>query len=67
MVTALLAGGADPDVVEPHFGRTPLHYAALSGSLEVAAALLDGGADADVADLGTRAQLFNNSVVARRL
>jgi ankyrin repeat protein len=43
VVRALLAAGGDPDA--PGFGETPLHWAASSDDVDVAEALLDGGAD----------------------
>ena len=46
VVRVLLAGGADPDAGK--VPETPLHWAASSDDLEVADALLAGGADVDV-------------------
>jgi ankyrin repeat protein len=47
MVRLLLANGADPDGGSEGFGRqeTPLHWAASSDDVDVAEALIDGGAD----------------------
>lgn len=44
-VKALLAGGADPRVVNKFTGRTALSEAILNGFVDTAAALIDGGAD----------------------
>jgi uncharacterized protein len=50
IVKILIAAGADPNV--PIFGgrysETPLHWAASSDDVDVAAALIDGGADIEV-------------------
>jgi uncharacterized protein len=44
----LIGAGADPDAVKtPEPGETPLHWAASSDDSDVAAALIDGGADID--------------------
>jgi uncharacterized protein len=46
IVRLLIAAGADPDAVTtPDPGETPLHWAASSDDADVAAALIDGGAD----------------------
>ena len=47
MVKLLLAAGADPNGGAEGWGRqeTPLHWAASSDDVEVAEALIDGGAD----------------------
>src|SRR5437762_11143377 len=47
VVRLLLANGADPNGGAEGFGRqeTPLHWAASSDDVDVAAALIDGGAD----------------------
>jgi hypothetical protein len=47
MVKVLIAGGADPDapIRGGRHAETPLHWAASSDDVKVAAALLDGGAD----------------------
>lgn len=52
MVRILVAAGADPEArfVGPHHRETPLHWAASSDDVEVAAALIDAGADLDAAD-----------------
>ncbi len=51
IVRLLIAAGADPDLQPEHErGETPLHWAASSGDVEVAAALLSGGADIDAPD-----------------
>ena len=45
----LLAAGADPDARQPG-DETPLHWAASSDDADVAAALIDGGADVNAPD-----------------
>jgi hypothetical protein len=47
IVRILLEAGADPNACDPdeRVAETPLHWAASSDDLEVAAALIDGGAD----------------------
>jgi hypothetical protein len=46
IVRLLIGLGADPDApTTPEPGETPLHYAASSDDADVAAALIDGGAD----------------------
>ena len=49
IVGVLLAAGADPDAGSPG-GETPLHWAASSDDVDVAAALIDGGADIEAPD-----------------
>ena len=49
IVRLLLAEGADPDAGSPG-GETPLHWAASSDDADVAAALIDGGADIEAPD-----------------
>lgn len=51
IVQSLLAAGADPNArtTVPAAPETPLHWAASTDDLEVAAALIDGGADLDAA------------------
>jgi hypothetical protein len=50
IVRSLLAAGADPNARDPQPGsETPLHCAA-NDDADVAAALIDGGADLNVAD-----------------
>ena len=49
IVRILIAAGADPDGRAPG-DETPLHWAASSDDAEVAAALIDGGADLEVPD-----------------
>jgi ankyrin repeat protein len=51
IVPLLIAAGADPNYrdPEPH-SETPLHWAASSDDVDVAAALIDGGADIEVTD-----------------
>lgn len=51
-ITRLLTGaGADPNYRDPAPGsETPLHWAASSDDVDVAAALIDGGADIEVPD-----------------
>jgi ankyrin repeat protein len=49
IVPLLIAAGADPNHRDPMPGsETPLHWAASSDDVEVAAALIDGGADIEV-------------------
>jgi hypothetical protein len=49
MVRLLIGAGADPSVRHPtRCDETALHWAASSDDAEVAAALIDGGADLDV-------------------
>ena len=51
IVRILLAAGADPNARDPEPGsETPLHWAASSDDVEVARALIDGGADVNVPD-----------------
>jgi uncharacterized protein len=46
IVQVLIEAGADPNTpTSPEPGETPLHYAASSDDVDVAAALIDGGAD----------------------
>ena len=47
IVRLLIAAGADPDARSPG-DETPLHWAASSDDADVAAALIDGGADIEV-------------------
>ncbi len=50
IVSVLIAAGADPNYRDPEPGsETPLHWAASSDDVDVAAALIDGGADIEVA------------------
>ena len=45
----LLAAGADPNDRGPEPGsETPLHWAASSNDVDVASALIDGGADIEI-------------------
>ena len=53
----LLAQGADVEVGNPLTGSTPLHGAAISGSIAVAAVLLDEGARVDAGDVMQRTAL----------
>ncbi len=47
----LLAAGADPNFRDPEPGsETPLHWAASSDDVDVASALIDGGADIEIPD-----------------
>ena len=47
----LLAAGADPNYRDPEPGsETPLHWAASSDDVDVASALVDGGADIEIPD-----------------
>jgi len=49
IVRLLIQAGADPSVRHPaRCDETPLHWAASSDDVDVAAALIDGGADIDV-------------------
>jgi hypothetical protein len=51
IVPLLIAAGADPNNRDPEPGsETPLHWAASSGDVDVAAALIDCGADIEVPD-----------------
>lgn len=52
VVKILIAAGASPNVTSPgkQFAETPLHWAASSDDVDVASALIDGGADVEVAD-----------------
>jgi hypothetical protein len=51
IVRILLAAGADPNARDPTPGaETPLHWAASSDDADVARALIDGGADINMAD-----------------
>jgi hypothetical protein len=49
IVRVLLAAGADPDTRRPG-DETPLHWAASSDDVDVAVALIDGGADVNAPD-----------------
>jgi uncharacterized protein len=51
-VEILIAAGADPNVRNPgkQFSETPLHWAASSDDVDVARALIEGGADVEAAD-----------------
>lgn len=51
IVPLLIAAGGDPNYRDPEPGsETPLHWAASSDDVDVAAALIDGGADIEVPD-----------------
>ncbi|HEY1603633.1 MAG TPA: ankyrin repeat domain-containing protein [Pirellulales bacterium] len=52
IVRILIEAGADPNVRDPDQpgSETPLHWAASSDDVDVAAALIDGGADVEVPD-----------------
>src|SRR5258708_15438061 len=51
VVRMLIAAGADPNARDPGKGsETPLHWAASSDDVEVASALIEGGADIEAAD-----------------
>ncbi|MFC1232837.1 MULTISPECIES: ankyrin repeat domain-containing protein [Streptomyces] len=50
-VRALLRAGADPDGADAH-GTTPLYAAAVGGSAEIVARLLEAGASPDVESRG---------------
>jgi len=49
IVRVLIEAGADPNARRPG-DETPLHWAASSDDVDVAAALIDGGADIEVPD-----------------
>jgi uncharacterized protein len=51
IVRVLLAAGANPNYRDPDPGsETPLHWAASSDDVDVASALIDGGADIEIPD-----------------
>jgi hypothetical protein len=51
IVPLLIAAGADPNYRDPEpRSETPLHWAASSDDVDIAAALIDGGADIEVPD-----------------
>ena len=51
IVPILIAAGADPNYRDSEPGsETPLHWAASSDDVDVAAALIDGGADVEIPD-----------------
>jgi uncharacterized protein len=52
IVQVLIEAGADPNARSPgeRFAETPLHWAASSDDVDVAAALIDGGADLEAPD-----------------
>ena len=51
IIPPLISAGADPNHRDPEPGsETPLHWAASSDDVDVAAALIDGGADIEVPD-----------------
>src|SRR5438270_1360244 len=52
VVRVLIEAGADPNARDPDqpSSETPLHWAASSDDVDVARALIDGGADVDAAD-----------------
>jgi ankyrin repeat protein len=52
VVRMLIAAGADPNARDPDQPRseTPLHWAASSDDVDVARALIDGGADVEIPD-----------------
>ena len=58
MVRLLIAKGADAKDVNPETGMTPLHAAASRGYREVAKALLEAGARADVRDKSGATPLY---------
>jgi ankyrin repeat protein len=60
VVRILLAAGADPNARDPGKGsETALHWAASSDDVEVASALIEGGADIEAADGSIGAPLDN--------
>jgi hypothetical protein len=50
VVRILIEAGADPNARPNSGGETPLHWAASSDDVDVAEALIDGGADVDAPD-----------------
>jgi hypothetical protein len=50
MAEALLAAGADPNVVEDDYHQTPLHLCATHGHGNIAALMIAKGADAHLKD-----------------
>lgn len=51
IVAVLIDAGADPNIgTTPKPSETPLHWAASSDDADVAAALIDGGADIEIPD-----------------
>ncbi len=50
VVALLLKYGADPNIKDKYYFRTPLHYAALNGDVDVVKELLERGADPTIRD-----------------
>ena len=50
VVALLLKYGADPNIKDKYYSRTPLHYAARDGAVEVVKAMLEHGADPTIRD-----------------
>lgn len=61
VVEILIAAGADPNARPGDRDETPLHWAASSDDIHVAAALIDGGADIE-AELGSIGTPLDNAV-----
>lgn len=65
MVKFLLSKGADV-TAKDYFGRTPLHTAALNGSVEGARALMAGGSDVNARDALQETPLFGAAAKGHR-
>ena len=62
IVRLLLESGADPDIVDANFGRSPLHYAAANGDLSIVLELLNHGADINFEDQHTKHTALHHAV-----
>ena len=65
VVRVLIAAGADPNARDPGKGsETPLHWAASNDDVQVASALIEGGADIEAADgsIGTAWRRAPNNI-----
>jgi L-ascorbate metabolism protein UlaG (beta-lactamase superfamily) len=51
---ALLEGGAETEISDPNFQRTPAHWAAIKGNQAILEHLLSAGANLNARDLGNR-------------